>query len=155
MDPVEIKISKALKRAKKTLAVAESCTGGLVASRITDIPGSSDYFSGGVVAYSNNVKTSLLKVPAALIKRYGAVSRQVARSMAEGVRAELDADVAAAVTGIAGPAGGSAAKPVGTAYIAVISGRTRKTKKVNYKGDRRTVKNKFAEAMLRLVAENI
>jgi PncC family amidohydrolase len=155
MDPVEIKISKSLKRKKKTLAVAESCTGGLVASRITDVSGSSDYFSGGVVAYSNDVKTSLLKVPVSFIKRYGAVSRQVAQAMAEGVKAKLEADVAAAITGIAGPTGGSSAKPVGTAYIAVVSGRTKKTKKVKYKGDRRTVKNKFAEAVLGLIAENL
>ncbi|MGB2601142.1 MAG: CinA family protein [Candidatus Omnitrophota bacterium] len=155
MDSLEIKIAKILKRKKKTLAVAESCTGGLIASRITDISGSSRYFSGGVVAYSNDVKTSVLKVPQSLIKEYGAVSRQVAQSMAEGIKAELDSDVAAAVTGIAGPTGGSASKPVGTAYIAVVSGKRKKTKKVNFKGTRREIKQKFAEAVLKLIAENI
>jgi PncC family amidohydrolase len=155
MDSLEIKISKTLKRKKKTLAVAESCTGGLIASRITDISGSSRYFSGAVVAYSNDVKTSVLKVPPSLIKEYGAVSRQVAQSMAEGIKAELDSDVAVAVTGIAGPTGGSASKPVGTAYIAVVSDRRKKTKKVNFKGTRREIKQKFAEAVLKLIAENI
>ena len=102
-----------------TVATAESCTGGLVAHALTEIPGSSAYFLGGVVAYADATKQAELDVPRALIERHGAVSAQVARSMAEGARRRVGSALAVAVTGIAGPGGGTDAKPVGLTYIAV------------------------------------
>ena len=102
-----------------SVVTAESCTGGLVAHELTEIPGSSAYFLGGVVAYADATKEAGLGVPAELLERHGAVSAQVARAMAEGARRRLGADLAVAVTGIAGPGGGSDAKPVGLTYIAL------------------------------------
>ena len=101
------------------VAVAESCTGGLVASRLTDVPGASAWFLGGVVAYSNASKQALLGVPEALLEKHGAVSEPVARAMAEGVRARFGADIGVATTGISGPDGGSAEKPVGLVHLAL------------------------------------
>jgi len=105
----------------KTLAVAESCTGGLLGGAITSIPGSSLYFSGGVLAYGNSAKISLLGVPPDRIAARGAVSREVAVAMAEGVLSLFRADLAIAVTGVAGPGGGSRGKPVGTVWVAVVA----------------------------------
>jgi PncC family amidohydrolase len=102
-----------------TVSTAESCTGGLVAHALTEIPGSSEYFLGGIVAYADETKRTALDVPAELIERHGAVSAQVARSMAEGARRRIGSDLAVSVTGIAGPGGGTDAKPVGLTYIAV------------------------------------
>ena len=102
-----------------TVAVAESCTGGLIAKRITDNPGSSAYFAGGVVAYSNSAKSALLGVPAAALEEHGAVSDPVARAMAEGVRERFDVDIGIATTGISGPDGATATKPVGLVHIAI------------------------------------
>ncbi len=105
----------------KTIAVAESCTGGLIAQRITDNPGSSAYFLGGVVAYSNEAKTALLGVPTGLLEAHGAVSDEVARAMAEGVRQKFGADFGVATTGISGPDGGTPEKPVGTVHVGIAS----------------------------------
>ncbi len=107
----------------QTLATAESCTGGTIAARFTAMPGASAYFRCGVVSYSNEAKIGLLGVDPAALERFGAVSEQVARQMAEGVRRAADSDYAVATTGIAGPAGGSAGKPVGTVWIAVAGPR--------------------------------
>jgi nicotinamide-nucleotide amidase len=102
-----------------TLALAESCTGGLLAGRCTNVPGSSDWFKEGVVVYSNEAKTRLLGVPADLIASHGAVSREVAEAMAVGARERAQTDLALAVTGVAGPSGGTAEKPVGTVHMAL------------------------------------
>lgn len=115
--PVEQLIGDALTVARGTLATAESCTGGLIGHRITSVRGSSSYFQGSVVAYANSVKTGLLGVPNELLATYGAVSREVAQAMAEGVRTQVGADWGLSITGIAGPTGGSKSKPVGTVYI--------------------------------------
>ena len=120
-DTLEVVVGRELAAQGKTLAVAESCTGGLIAEQITDVPGSSAYFAGGVVAYSNASKQTLLGVESAEIEGNGAVSDPVARSMAEGARERFGADLAIATTGISGPDGGSEEKPVGLVYIALAS----------------------------------
>jgi len=120
-ESLEVRIGTRLRRRRQTLAVAESCTGGLLAHRLTNVPGSSDYFLGGVVAYSNAAKRSLLGVEAGLLEREGAVSEAVAREMASGVRRLFGADLGVGITGIAGPAGGTPEKPVGLVYIALAA----------------------------------
>jgi nicotinamide-nucleotide amidase len=112
-------IVQRLTKAKKTLALAESCTGGFIANQITNVPGASKIFLGGIVSYSNAAKQKFLGVRASALARHGAVSEAVARQMAEGARKKFEADYAIAVTGIAGPSGGSKAKPVGTVFIAL------------------------------------
>ena len=118
-ETLEEIVGRLLKERQATLAVAESCTGGLLAHRMTNIPGSSEYFERGVVVYSNQAKTELLQVPGELIAELGAVSAPVAEKMAEGVRHLSRATLGLAITGIAGPGGGSADKPVGTVFIAL------------------------------------
>ena len=113
------KISNLLKEKNLTIATAESCTGGLISHSITNISGSSDYFDRGIVSYSNNAKVELLDVSEELLEKYGAVSEQVAKAMAEGVRNKSNVDIGIATTGIAGPTGGTIEKPVGLVYIAV------------------------------------
>ncbi len=110
-------VAALLKKHKRTVATAESCTGGLIAKLLTDIPGSSEYFIEGVVAYADKAKERLLGVPASLLQQHGAVSKQVAVAMALGCRAKSSADFAISVTGIAGPTGGTPDKPVGLVYI--------------------------------------
>lgn len=138
-----------------TIAVAESCTGGLVADSITDISGSSGYFLGGVVSYSNEAKERLLDVPRDVLDAHGAVSAQVARAMAEGVRARFGATVGVAVTGIAGPDGGSAAKPVGLTYVAIADADGVDVRRHAWTGDRRANKTASAAATLELALERI
>jgi nicotinamide-nucleotide amidase len=118
-EKMEAALGRALREARKTIATAESCTGGLIASRITDVPGASDYFLEGVVSYSNEAKRALLGVPEAMLVEHGAVSEPVARAMAQGVRERAGADYGVSVTGIAGPTGGSDEKPVGLVFMAV------------------------------------
>lgn len=120
-DSLEGVIGEQLRRRGWRLAVAESCTGGLLAKRLTDVPGSSDYFACGVVTYSNASKSALLNVPATVLAQHGAVSDETAEAMAKGVCALAGTEVGVGITGIAGPGGGSAAKPVGTVHIAVTS----------------------------------
>ncbi len=118
-EKIEETIVRSLAGRKQTLAIAESCTGGLIANRITNVPGASEIFSGGIVAYSDGVKKKFLGVRCGTLKTFGAVSEAVAREMAEGARKKFRADFAIAVTGIAGPAGGTKTKPVGTVFIAL------------------------------------
>ncbi|MCH8969562.1 MAG: CinA family protein [Planctomycetes bacterium] len=113
------RVAELLKKHNRTVATAESCTGGLIAKLLTDIPGSSEYFIEGVVAYANQAKTRLLGVPTELITEHGAVSQQVAAAMALGCRAKSGADFALSTTGIAGPTGGTPEKPIGLVYIAL------------------------------------
>jgi nicotinamide-nucleotide amidase len=136
------------------IAVGESCTGGLVLGRLTDVPGSSAWVAGGVVAYADEVKTRELGVPAALIAEHGAVSQPVAVAMAEGARARLASDVGVAVTGIAGPSGGSDAKPVGTVFIAVAGPRA-SVRTFRFVGDRRTVRQQSVAAALDMVRRSL
>jgi len=129
-------IGRMLVKTSKTLAVAESCTGGNIAHFITANPGSSAYFNGGVVAYSNEIKVKLLDVPAEIIEKYGAVSQHVAKAMAVGAQKALNADYTIATTGIAGPDGGTAEKPVGTVWIAVAGPSGVKSEKFIFRHNR-------------------
>jgi len=138
-----------------TVAVAESCTGGLVADALTDVAGSSGYFAGGVVSYSNEAKEHLLDVPGTVLEAHGAVSAQVARAMAEGARARFAVDVAASVTGIAGPDGGSDAKPVGLTYVAVADAEGVDVRRFVWSGDRIANKQSSAAAVLELLLERV
>jgi len=135
----------------KRLAVGESCTGGLIAGRITAVPGASDVFVGGVVAYANGVKTDLLEVPAATLETHGAVSEEAVRAMAEGVQRRFAADAGLAVTGIAGPGGGTPEKPVGTVWLAARLGSTTRAVKRVFPGDRGEIRGRAAQAALDLL----
>jgi nicotinamide-nucleotide amidase len=138
-----------------SLGVAESCTGGLVGGRLTDVPGSSDVFVGGVIGYSNRLKTELLDVPARIIAGHGAVSEEVARGMAEGARTRLGVDLAVSVTGIAGPTGGTEEKPVGTVWFAVASPAKTDSKRVVFFGSRREVRERAAQTALFLLLRRL
>lgn len=134
-------LAAALKSRGWMLATAESCTGGLIAAACTDLAGSSDWFERGVVSYSNEAKTELLGVPGELIAQHGAVSGEVVRAMADGIVSRSRAHIAVAVTGIAGPGGGSQAKPVGTVWIAIaVRGRPTAATLLQLKGDRAAVR---------------
>ena len=135
------------------LAVAESCTGGLVGNLLTDVSGSSSYFLGGIIAYSNEVKADLLGVPSEVLDRYGAVSQETALAMADGARRIFNVEVAASVTGVAGPTGGTAEKPVGTTWIAVTSEAFERVEHYRWDGDRLENKMLSAEAALRMLME--
>ena len=140
-----------LRTRKTRLAVAESCTGGLLSGRITAIPGSSDVFAGGVVAYDDAVKRQMLDVPASLLDTYGAVSENVARAMATGALHRFGVGAGLAVTGIAGPSGGSSEKPVGTVWLAAaLGGQTRALKRI-FPGDRSEIRARAAQAALDLM----
>jgi nicotinamide-nucleotide amidase len=138
-----------------TLAVAESCTGGLIAQRLTDVPGSSKYFIEGVVAYSNDAKTRTLGVDPALILENGAVSSPVARAMAEGIRKHARTDFGLSITGIAGPGGGSEDKPVGLVYIALADDVQTKVRKLQIPGDRQLVRWRASQAALDLLRRRL
>ena len=138
-----------------TLATAESCTGGLLAHLLTEVPGSSEYFSGGIVCYTNEAKVTVAGVPRETLEAHGAVSAQVAVAMAEGVRARLGADVAVAVTGIAGPGGGSEAKPVGLTYVALADAAGHEVRRHLWHGDRHENKLASAEAALMLLLDRL
>lgn len=138
-----------------TLGSAESCTGGLVASRITDISGSSAIFWGSIVSYDNSVKENSLGVQAETLKQFGAVSEETAAEMAKGACEKLNVDLAVSTTGIAGPGGGSEEKPVGTICVGVHSKRGTRTMKFNYRGDRESLKYRFSQVALVSLIEEI
>jgi nicotinamide-nucleotide amidase len=144
-------VANLLHETEMTISTAESCTGGLVGHLLTEIPGISRYYIGGVVAYSNEVKHELLGVPVALLEKYGAVSPEVATAMAQGCRSRFESDLAVAVTGIAGPDGGSAEKPVGLVYIALAHGDETEIGKYNWPAGRSSVKLRSAKTALNLV----
>ena len=147
-------VKKLLEKAHKTLATAESCTGGLVADVLTDMPGISACFTGSVIAYANEVKVSVLGVSPEVLLEHGAVSRQIAAVMARGARRVLGSDIAVAITGIAGPDGGTEEQPIGLAYLALSSENGEFDRKVMFSGDRTTLKENFALALLELVLEH-
>jgi len=150
-ETLEGTVAALLTEKKLTLAVAESCTGGLVTDRLTDIPGSSAFLERGAVTYSNPAKTELLGVPEAILQEYGAVSEPTARRMAEGVRRMAHTDLGISTTGIAGPTGGSEEKPVGTVFIALADGRETLCRKYRFRWERRRVKMAASQAALMLL----
>jgi nicotinamide-nucleotide amidase len=144
-------ISDLLKKKHLTVATAESCTGGLIAHTLTNISGSSEYFDRGAITYSNNAKIELLNVPKILLEKHGAVSKQVAKAMAEGIRTKSMVDIGISTTGIAGPTGGTADKPVGLVYIAISNEEDTIVKKFNFSGDRLQNKENTCNAALQML----
>ena len=148
---LEVVVGDLLRANRLTIAIAESCTGGLLASRLTDVPGSSEYVERGVVCYSNRSKTDLAGVPAALIGTHGAVSEPVARAMAEGIRARAGTRAGIGITGIAGPGGGTAEKPVGTVAVAVAVDEDVRVGTFQFVGGREMVKFQASQAAMNLL----
>jgi PncC family amidohydrolase len=148
---LEEKVGELLSQRGWTLAVAESCTGGLVGHRITNVSGSSAYFEGGVISYSNEVKEHVLGVPLETLIDHGAVSKETVLAMARGVRHLLGTDVAVSITGIAGPTGGTPEKPVGLVYIGLAAEDAESAEKHIWAGDRESNKAQTAEAALKLL----
>jgi len=151
----EKRVHKLLMDRMLTLSVAESCTGGAVASRFTAMPGASAYFKGGVVTYWNQTKSLLLNVSADTIARYGVVSEQVVRQMAEGARHAVDTHYAIATTGMAGPSGGTPEIPIGTVWIAVSSPERTVTRLIHIKGNRDRVIREAGSAVIELLEEEL
>jgi PncC family amidohydrolase len=150
---LEDKVSKKFIQQGQTLGLAESCTGGLIGDRLTNIAGASTFFLLGIVAYDNAAKTKLLGVSPALIKKHGAVSAPVARAMAVGVRKILKTDYGLSVTGIAGPGGATKSKPVGLVFIALSTGSKTTVKQFRFKGTRLAIKEKAAQTALKILAK--
>jgi PncC family amidohydrolase len=148
---LEVVVGRLLKRRGVTLAVAESCTGGLVGHRVTNVPGSSAYYEGSITAYSYDVKELILHVRHDTLYHYGAVSEQTVREMARGVRRAFHADIGLAVTGIAGPGGGMPGKPVGLVYVALSAPDGEWVEQRLWNGDRWENKERSAEAALDLL----
>jgi nicotinamide-nucleotide amidase len=134
-----------------SLSIAESCTGGMISDRITNISGSSDYFEGGIVSYSNRAKAMVLSIPMRVIERYGAVSPQVARRMAQAVRKAFRTTFGLSTTGVAGPTGGTKKTPVGRIFIAVSDGKRTLVIMETFKGMRRKIKKQATERSLRVL----
>ena len=152
-NSLEKTIGELLRERKWTLAIAESCTGGLICDRITDVSGSSDYFMGGMVTYSNASKAKHLGIPLNYIKRHGAVSPQVAKKMAQGVRKTFNTTFGLSTTGVAGPTGGTKRSPVGRVFIGLAEGRKVWVKKLDLKGTRRAIKERATETALQFLHE--
>jgi len=150
-ESLEARVGEALRRRGLTLAAAESCTGGLIGHRLTNIPGSSDYFLGGIVAYAYDAKERLLGVHHRTLYEHGAVSRETVVEMARGARQALGADIGLAVTGIAGPTGGLPGKPVGLTWIAISTREGEKTEERIWQGDREENKRRSAEAAMEML----
>jgi len=149
----EVMIGQLLRQHHLTLAAAESCTGGLIGHRLTDVPGSSDYFLGGIIAYSNEIKERLLGVKLETLQTHGAVSAETAIEMARGARRALGTDLAVSVTGIAGPGGGTADKPIGLTYIAVAAVNYERVERFVWDSDRSGNKWASSEAALQMLRD--
>jgi len=153
MEHIVNQIHKFLIKNKKTISVAESCTGGILSSLLTKLSGSSRYFYLGIVSYSNKAKEDILKIPGFVIEKNGAVSSRVAGLMASQVRKIVKTDFGIGITGIAGPTGQTQQKPVGTVFIAINSKRRKICKKFNFKGGRETIRKKAALKSLELLLQ--
>lgn len=149
------KVCDELKRHHLTIATAESCTGGLLAHTLTNVSGSSEYFDRGVITYSNNAKMQELDVPEQILTTYGAVSKEVARAMAQAIQRKASVDYGLATTGIAGPTGGSKEKPVGLVFIAIASDKKIVVKRFLFTGDRLSNKDNTCRAAIELLLEII
>ena len=154
-ESLEALVGRLLRECGRTIACAESCTGGLLTSRLTDVAGSSAYVMGAVVSYTNEVKASLVGVHEATLKAFGAVSEETAREMAEGVRRAIPADIGVGITGIAGPGGATAEKAVGLVYIAVATAGAVHVERHIFDGVRTEVKRQSTEAALTMVRDLI
>lgn len=150
-----VAVGQLLTERGETLSTAESCTGGLIGHRITSVAGSSAYYKGGVISYSNEIKERVLGVDEELLERHGAVSEPVVRQMAEGVRRLMDTDYGVATSGVAGPGGGTAEKPVGMVWIAVATREVTKSKCLQLSYDRGGNISASADAVLELLIEQI
>lgn len=150
-ETLEYAVAALLKKYHKTIAVAESCTGGLVSDKLTNVPGISEYFLEGVVAYSNKAKVDILSIPEELIIKHGAVSPQVATAMAEGIKKSALSDIGVGITGIAGPSGATTEKPVGLVYIAVAVDNVAEVKECRFRGSRIDIKTFSANTALNMV----
>jgi nicotinamide-nucleotide amidase len=155
MEDLASQLHRLLIKKEKTIAVAESCTGGLLATLLTEISGSSKYFILGTVVYSNFSKNLLLKIPLSLIRKNGAVSQEVAQNMARAIRKLAKTDYGIAVTGIAGPSGGTRQKPVGTVFIALAAKNKQICRHFVFKGSRSSIRKQSALAALRLLKKLI
>jgi PncC family amidohydrolase len=155
MGKIEIELGELLIKRNLTLATAESCTGGLIADMITNVSGSSRYFERGVVTYSNESKIELLKVPLETIEKFGAVSEESATAMATGIKGLAGTDLGLAVTGIAGPSGGTPEKPVGLVYIALASENKVEAFKFNFQGTRLEIKLQTANTALEILINHL
>lgn len=149
----EENIIRLLKAQKLTLSCAESCTGGLLSHRLTQVPGSSDVFKGAIVAYHNEIKEMALKVPHNILKNHGAVSSKVAIHMAKGIQKRFKSDYGIGITGIAGPSGGNKRKPVGLCFIAVSRGIETLCLECSFKGKRSNIKRQASSQALKLLKE--
>jgi PncC family amidohydrolase len=152
-EPLAVAIGDLLRSKHLTLSLAESCTGGLIASHITDVAGSSSYFMGCVVAYAYEAKEGILNVPHDLLLQYGAVSEPIARSLAKNARLKFGADIAIGITGIMGPGGATAVKPVGLTYIALSTLKSESCHRFVWNGDRLQNKQSSARAALEIIYE--
>ena len=150
-ESLEQIVAMYLNMKQKSVAVAESCTGGLLSERLTRVPGSSGYFLGGVVCYSNDLKTKLAGVPPALLETHGAVSKPVAQALAEGIRNRSGADIGIGITGVAGPSGGTPEKPVGLVYISLADERGTQVREFRFPGDRDRIRHWATQAALELI----
>jgi nicotinamide-nucleotide amidase len=150
-DSLPSAVAALLKNKHKTLAVAESCTGGLLSKLITDLPGSSDYFWGGIISYSNNAKMEMLKVSRRILDDLGAVSSAAAEAMAKGIVQQSGADLGVSITGIAGPGGATKDKPIGLVYIGLAEGGFCQSKELRFVGDRSAIRTLSAKSALDMV----
>jgi PncC family amidohydrolase len=150
---IALQLAETLMSHKKTISVAESCTGGMVANLITNIPGSSIYFLGGIVSYSNQAKIDLLKVSESLIQTEGAVSRSCAITMAQNIRLMFHSDLGVGITGVAGPGGGSSEKPIGSVYMAIADGEKTVCKLFKFSGERIEIKQQASATVIKMAKE--
>ena len=155
MGKLENDVAKKLIKENLTVSVAESCTGGLIAHRLTNIPGSSKYFKLGVVTYSNQAKKSILKIPKSLIGQKGAVSKEVAIALAKGIQKLSKTNFSLGISGIAGPGGATKNKPVGLVFIALASKEEVICEKFNFKGNRLSIKKQASDAALKLLRNSL